>query len=95
MSDTAWLLELCEVSGGLARLRYWAGGYWAMFAQDAVRFCRREDAEETRSWLISAGFSLAACAVSREHAWIPLPHGFAADLALAHEQEPQQEVSAK
>lgn len=57
-----------------------------MFAQDAVRFCRREDAEQTRAWLISAGVSLAACAVSREHAWIPLPYGFAADLALAHER---------
>lgn len=83
MSETAWLIERPAVP---AAPPYWAGGYWAMFAQDAVRFCRREDAEQTRSWLISAGVSLAACAVSREHAWIPLPHGFAADLALDREQ---------
>lgn len=95
MTETAWLLELSEVSGGRARRRYWAGSYWALFAQHAVRFCRREDAEQTRAWLISAGVTLAAAAVSHEHAWVPLVDGFAADLALAHEQVAQQEVSAK
>ena len=85
MSDTAWLLELCEVSGGLARLRYWAGGYWAMFALDAARFARREDAEQTCRWLVAAGYAPQGSEV-REHAWIPLPHGFAADLALDREQ---------
>lgn len=94
MTETAWLLELNEVSGGRARRRYWAGSYWALFAQHAVRFCRREDAEQTRSWLISAGVSLAACAVSHEHAWIPLVDGFVADLRIKDEQTPKGDPKA-
>ena len=71
MTETAWLLELSEVSGGRARRRYWAGSYWALFAQHAVPLLPARDAEQTRAWLISAGVTLAAAAVSHEHAWVP------------------------
>lgn len=47
MAERAWLIEAQEISGPVwLEVRGWSGFSWTGNANQAIRFCRREDAEQ-------------------------------------------------